>query len=99
MHRRPNEGLLAGLYEFPNVLGELGRDEAVGLAESMGLAVRDVKRLADAKHVFTHLTWHLHGYELEIVPPDHLDAGYDAPTREELERDYSIPGAFRAYRP
>lgn len=101
LHRRAGKGLLAGLYEFPNVEGALNEQEAQKAVMERGFAVRSLKALAPARHVFTHLTWHLTGYEIIVDPisSESLPEDFFAPTKESLYRDYSIPGAFAAYKP
>ena len=99
LRRRPSKGLLAGLYEFPNEVGRLDEKQAEEVVREMGFSVRSVKALADARHIFTHLTWHLSGYEIVVDKKDELPEGVFAPTAEELYSDYSIPGAFCAYKP
>lgn len=99
VRRRADSGLLAGLYEFPNVSGALTAEEAAARVEEMGFKVIRLEPLSDARHIFTHITWHLHGYHIEVVPPKALLGGLVASSRERLESDYSIPSAFRAYRP
>ena len=101
LHRRANKGLLAGLYEFPNREGVLDESAVKGEVARMGFSVRSVKALAPARHVFTHLSWHLSGYEIKVdkLDPKTLPEDFFAPTFDELYRDYSIPGAFAAYKP
>ena len=50
IRKRPQKGLLAGLYELPNVEGHLDEDEVLALVKRMHLAPLRIKRLADAKH-------------------------------------------------
>ncbi len=101
LHRRADKGLLAGLYEFPNREGVLDESAVKGEVARMGFSVRSVKALAPARHVFTHLSWHLSGYEIKVdkLDPKTLPENFFAPTFDELYRDYSIPGAFAAYKP
>ncbi len=66
LRRRPSRGLLAGLYEFPNESGWLGEEEAVEKAREYGCEPLRIRSLPDAKHVFTHKEWHMHGYEIRI---------------------------------
>ena len=98
LRRRPDEGLLAGLYEFPNVQGTLNSAQAAEEVEKLGFTVMDVRPLPSAKHVFTHITWLLTGYQIEVAP-DRLPYGYLLATEEELHTRYSVPGAFNAYKP
>ena len=65
IRRRPEGGLLGGLYEFPSFEGYLDENEAsAALSEAGFKNIRDVRRLPDAKHVFTHLIWKMRGLYL-----------------------------------
>ncbi len=98
LHKRPDRGLLAGMYEFPSLSGLLTLDEAVRAAKEMQLHPLHVKRLDDAKHVFTHVEWHMTGYLIRV---DSLTPGETDLLFVEIAdaRDnYPIPSAFDAYK-
>ncbi len=75
IRKRPDSGLLSGLYEFPNERGELSSDDALAKAESLGLMPLRIKKLSAAKHIFSHVEWHMTGYEILIAPSGFPDAG------------------------
>ena len=65
--KRPNRGLLAGLYELPNVPGMLSTAEAL-----QQLAAWDLHPTGDllcyaAKHIFTHIEWHMRVYAADVA--------------------------------
>ena len=98
IRKRPKKGLLAGLYELPNVPGARTQEEALALVKEMGLSPIRITPLPDAKHIFTHVEWHMKGFLIlteERDPqagPEEIWA--DAASAEEK---YSIPSAFHAY--
>ena len=96
--KRPEKGLLAGLYEFPNVEGHLKRKEVIEYGKSIGLTPVRVKKLENAKHIFSHVEWHMTGYEILV---DELEKNCSAnlifANRNEIEKKYSIPSAFVVY--
>lgn len=98
IRKRPAKGLLAGLYELPNVEGHLTEDEVIAYGKSIGLFPVRVKRLKDAKHIFSHVEWHMRGYEMIV---DELEKSCNAEMifagQKDLENRYSIPSAFDAY--
>ena len=70
IRKRTDSGLLSGLYEFPNEEGELSYDEALAAAGSLGLMPLRIKKLSEAKHVFSHVEWHMTGYEILVAPSE-----------------------------
>lgn len=64
--RRPNQGLLAGMWEFPSKEGHLTMQQVKEyLSETVSCEVT-VKRLKSGKHIFSHVEWHMHGYEIVL---------------------------------
>ena len=93
IRKRPDSGLLSGLYEFPNETGELSSDDALGKAESMGLMPLRIKKLSAAKHIFSHVEWHMTGYEILVAPSEFpeddgvQDAGNLSHTKENVKEN------------
>ncbi|MBQ6583298.1 MAG: A/G-specific adenine glycosylase [Mogibacterium sp.] len=98
IRRRPDRGLLAGLYEFPNTDGHLTEAEAAEACRGLGFRPAGVTRLADAKHVFTHREWHMRGYLIDAEPVDPAE-GILLVSSRELADTYSVPAAFAAFQP
>ena len=98
IRKRPSKGLLAGLYEFPNVVGHLSVEEAAAYGKSIGLMPVRVQKLGSAKHIFSHVEWHMIGYEILV---DELEENCSErmifAEKGELEVKYPIPTAFSAY--
>ena len=66
LRKRPDSGLLAGLWEFPNVDGALDEDTAAEILRSWGLEPVEWKKRLFAKHIFTHVEWRMTGFVLEV---------------------------------
>ncbi len=62
LHKRPKKGLLAGLYELPNVEGYLSEEEVTTYLRKQGYEPVRIQKACDAKHVFSHVEWHMKGY-------------------------------------
>lgn len=98
IHKRPDKGLLAGLYELPNLEGHLSSDEVIAYSKEIGLAPIRIRPLGKAKHIFSHVEWHMIGFvvwvdELEKSSmPDMIFAH-----AEEIQKRYPIPAAFEKY--
>jgi A/G-specific adenine glycosylase len=98
IRRRPKRGLLAGLYELPNYSGHLDQEEVLQLVKEHGLSPIRIRKLADARHIFSHVEWQMEGY-LVLIEDQEKDHADDflliEPAR--TEQDYPVPAAFAAY--
>ena len=66
LHRRPAKGLLAGMWEFPNCVGEGGQGKEALTAELAATGVRAAEVSGPVKqirHVFSHKVWQMTVYE------------------------------------
>ena len=69
LHKRPFKGLLAGMWEFPNRVGEgkQGREALKSLLAERGILLMDTvakrKPVKQIKHVFSHKVWQMSVYE------------------------------------
>ena len=92
------KGLLAGLYEFPNVEGKLSMDEVTEYSKTIGLMPVRVQELPEAKHIFSHIEWHMTGYEVIVDELEKTnEKGFLFIHPEEIRKEYSIPSAFEKY--
>ena len=98
IRKRPSRGLLAGLYELPNLTGHLSEDEVLEQVRQWGLSPLRILPLAGAKHIFSHVEWQMTGYAVSLEETEHMDRGgmffIDA---KETEEKYPVPAAFAAY--
>lgn len=98
IRKRPKRGLLAGLYELPNVEGELTQDEALAYCRGIGLAPLHIRPIGEAKHIFSHVEWQMVGYSIRV---DELENSCTENMLfihpEEVEKEFPIPAAFEKY--
>ena len=92
--RREKKGLLAGMWEFPNFEGSVSIAEIEGFLQKQGIIVSSCEPCGQAKHIFTHVEWHMDGYRVECREQS---AYYLWKTPEEIQQEYAIPSAFRFY--
>ena len=100
LHRRPKRGLLAGMYEFPNLEGHLTREEVTKYVESLELLPLKIEPLEDARHIFSHIEWQMSGYMVRVAQleePAGQKEGYVFVNKEVSEHKYAIPSAFARY--
>ena len=94
LEKRPAKGLLAGLWQFPNVPGELSTAQAMEQLERWGLVPREIYKEVRRKHIFTHIRWDMKGVYLEVSEP----AGpFTWLTAEQIRREAALPTAFRQF--
>ena len=100
LHKRPDKGLLAGMYEFPMAEGHKSPDEVIRFLEERGLKILRILPLREARHVFTHKEWHMLGYMVrvdELAPKNPALENWIFAEPGETEDRYPIPSAFAAY--
>ena len=100
LQQRPQKGLLAGLWQPVLWEGEaLAVGEVLARLQAMGLDTGTAapEALPAAKHIFSHIEWHMNGILLH-VPAQDAPAGCVWASREALQAEYTLPGAFKAYR-
>lgn len=98
IRKRPSKGLLAGLYELPNVEGHLTEKEAIQHCRKMGLSPLRIQHMDEAKHIFSHVEWRMIGYSIrvdELEKSDQEDMLFVHP--EDIEEKFPIPAAFEKY--
>ena len=97
MHRRDKRGLLAGLTEFAGAAGYLSRKEALRYVTDLGLEPLKISPLPEAKHIFTHVEWHMKAYEI-LVSASERDTGQGLFWADKKELHHTaVPSAFRTY--
>ena len=94
VERRPDSGLLAGLWQLPNTPGLLDEQQAGAFASGQGLGDVRLRSARDGRHIFTHIVWTMRCYTLECsaMPPQYRWAAPD-----ELRTEISLPTAFRQF--
>lgn len=101
--RRSDKGLLAGLYELPNVPGYLSQEEALAYVRGLQFSPIRIQKLPAAKHIFSHVEWQMQGYM--VLVEDRKAKAQDMPSDQMLlfiepertEQEYPVPAAFAAY--
>ncbi len=94
LRKRPATGLLAGLWELPGYDGVTAPEAVREALQREGFAVEQLRSLRPAKHIFTHIEWHMRGYYAELSAP-HPALTWVTPAA--LRGDYALPSAFRAF--
>ncbi|MCI8443366.1 MAG: A/G-specific adenine glycosylase [Provencibacterium sp.] len=95
LHRRPAQGLLAGLWEFPGLPGRCGAAEAAALFPPGAV----FSALAPARHIFTHVQWQMSGFlvRLNDIPALPEEENWRWANLRALQEEYAVPSAFKSY--
>ena len=96
LEKRPENGLLASLYEFPLLAGKLTLDDIKKALKKEGISFSAVTDLGTAQHVFSHLVWDLQGYRISLQAKP-SNASWVWATKAAMKKAYPVPSAFRYY--
>ena len=99
IQQRPEKGLLAGLWQPLLWEGAAMTAEQLPAAlTALGIhGITEVQPIPKAKHIFSHIEWRMTGYTVTVEAQPAPD-GWIWATREQLQTEYTLPGAFKAYK-
>lgn len=114
IQKREQKGLLHGLWEFPSLSYSVSLEECQSLFAPISASIKKIVPLPSSKHIFTHIEWKMNGYFvflndkktsdifrtslLPTISELYLSSDTVWATKEELQKVYPIPTAFRTYR-
>ena len=96
IRKRGERGLLAGMYELPNVDGYYSDKELYIVLHGWGLAPTAIAFIKNAKHVFTHIDWLMKGYAVTV---NDESGDFLWVTDDQLREIYALPTAFQKILP
>lgn len=94
IQKRQTQGVLKGMYEFPNLPQKLSKNEISKTIKFWNLEAEDIKELGEYKHIFTHIDWQMIGYQVRVKK---INTTFLWKTLEEVENKYAIPTAFKQF--
>jgi A/G-specific adenine glycosylase len=101
--KREDKGLLGGLWELPNLEGKLSLSGIENVLEKQGFEILEIQSLGEAKHIFSHIEWHMIGYYIKLKEQFKVAEDFKYQTglskliwasKDEINQVYSIPSAF-----
>ncbi|TDQ33748.1 A/G-specific adenine glycosylase [Aureibacillus halotolerans] len=89
IHKRPSQGLLANLWEFPNCetvnRAQLQKDQAMHwVEEEYHIHVEVNEHLLSVKHAFSHLVWNIDVFHASLQTPFEGREGLQFVSEEEI---------------
>ena len=94
LSKRPEQGLLAGLWEFPNVPGQMDMAQGLETVKQWGLIPRQPLRQVQRQHIFTHIHWQMQGLYLEVA---RQGGPFQWLTAAQIREEAALPTAFRQF--
>ena len=94
LEKRPNKGLLAGLWQFPNATGKLNAQQTLAEVEKLAVKPKEILLQVERKHIFTHIEWDMYGAYVETA---NCGGDYLWLTADEINSQIALPTAFRLF--
>ena len=94
IQKREQNGLLAGMYEFPNQKEKMTKKKLEEYLKQKKIIGKNIKKVGTHKHIFTHIEWNMTAYEIETQ--EELK-GYLWIQQKELKNKYALPTAFAVF--
>ena len=92
--KRTEGGLLAGLWQLPNVPGKLDANQALQAAGNFGIQPVELCRQMHRVHIFTHIKWQMTCYHILCAEKS---PAFTWATTQEIQTTYALPTAFRIF--
>lgn len=77
LHKRANKGLLAGLWELPNIEGKSSIDKVQDMLKRSShkdeFADIELISLGEGKHIFSHVEWHMIGFHIKYKNSEQME--------------------------
>ncbi|MBQ9081558.1 MAG: A/G-specific adenine glycosylase [Clostridia bacterium] len=89
--KRPQKGVLAGMWQFPNVETD-GNADITAQLSALGVQNFKITSQAEHTHVFTHLIWEMTAYRVESA---NVSPSFSRFSLEELKKTVSLATAFK----
>ena len=92
--KRKEKGLLAGLWQLPNVPGKLDTQAVLEQVEHFGLKPVEIYAQVERKHIFTHIEWRMRGVYVEVAD---CAGEFVWATETDTADTLALPTAFRLF--
>ena len=90
LKKRPDTGLLAGLWELPHIDSRKTADALK--TELAAYGISSIRKERAQKHIFSHIEWHMQPFRIAFSGDPAPD--WQMVTPDDLQRAYPLPVAF-----
>lgn len=95
IRKRRETGLLANMYEFPNILEKVKKQEIEKVLQNWNLTSNGIKKVGTNCHIFSHIEWNMIGYKIEVI---NSNEEFMWVKKSDILEKYPIPSAFVPFR-
>ena len=95
IRKRPEKGLLAGMWELPGQEQHMSLEEIRDWTAEWDLS-SDIQLLGRAKHIFSHVEWHMLGYGIHLRD---IPSNFDRREYSVMRRHYGNSTVSRRHLP
>lgn len=95
IRKREKTGLLANMYEFPNIDKKVKENEIEQIIQNWKLRGNQIEEIGTHHHIFSHVEWDMIGYKMQV---NSTNTEFIWVRKEEILKKYPIPGAFIPFR-
>ena len=96
LRKRPDKGLLAGMYELPCMEGHQSKDKVLAYLRRSGVSPLRIRKLEPVRHIFTHKEWDMTGYLIRVDDLEGMGEFVFADL-DKVREAYPVPSAYAAY--
>lgn len=92
--KRGKKGLLAGLWEYPNVDKKMDTQMAMDYVTKLGVSPDKLLMETNYTHIFSHVEWKMTAFFIDCFQ---TNDDFIWATKEKILTDYALPSAFRSF--
>lgn len=94
VRKRTDPGLLHGLWELPNTPDITNQKDVENYLNKQGISFKSIEKLGNAKHIFTHIEWHMTAYQVICTNQNEM---FRWVSGKEILDEISLPTAFQHF--
>lgn len=91
LEKRPASGLLAGLWQYPNISEPYSAQQAIAQASQWGVHPQQLEKKISRQHIFTHIVWKMTAYYIQCAT---MSPRFTWATAKQIQDEFALPTAF-----
>lgn len=94
IRKRQAKGLLANMWEFPNINQKMETKDAMCYIAGQGYEPIELEKMIPYRHIFSHVEWHMQAYYIECK---NKKKDFIWIEQTDFEKEYALPTAFKYF--